>query len=144
MAFDADKFLNTKYRDRTEAFYVPELKKYFDEDEKPVWVVRCLTAEEMARANDDVRTNKHLAAIVTALVSEWSKDKVEAVKDLVGLSKDKIPDDLVKRISYLVYGSVNPKCSRELAVKLGRDHGLDLYNLTTKIVELSGKGRLGE
>jgi hypothetical protein len=144
MAFDENKFLNAKYRDRTADVQVPELKKYFAEDEKPVWVVRGLTAEEIARANDEVSQNLDISAIVTALVSQGSKEKAAAVNDLVGLSKDTVPGDIVKRISHLVYGSVNPECSRELAVKLGRDHSVVFFKLTNKILELSGKGRLGE
>lgn len=144
MAFDENKFLNAKYRDRTADVQVPELKKYFAENEEPVWVVRCLTAEEIARANDEVSQNLDISAIVTALVSQGSKDKADAVKDLVGLSKDTVPGDIVKRISHLVYGSVSPECSRELAVKLGRDHSVLFFKLTNKILELSGKGRLGE
>jgi len=144
MAFDENKFLNAKYRDRTADVQVPELKKYFAGNEDPVWVVRCLTAEEIARSNDEVSKNLDISAIVSALVSQGSKDKADAVKDLVGLSKDTVPGDIVKRISHLVYGSVSPECSRELAVKLGRDHSVLFFKLTNKILELSGRGRLGE
>ena len=144
MAFDADKFLNTKYRDRTAEVPVPELKKYFPDNETPVWIVRGLTAEEIAWANDEVGRNRDISAIVTALASPLSNEKAGAVKDLIGLSKDTVPGDIVKRISHLISASVDPACSRELAVKLGRDHSILFFKITNTILELSGKGRLGE
>lgn len=144
MAFDSNKFLKTKFRDRTLDVPVPELKKFFSADEKPVWTVRGLTAEEIARANDEVSQNKDVAAIVSALASSISKEKAEAVKDLVGINKDRLPGDVVKRISHLMSGSVSPECSREMAVKLGENQAVVFFNLTNKILELSGKGRLGE
>lgn len=144
MAFDSDRFLKTKFRDRTIDVPVPELKKFFDEDENPVWTVKCLTAEEIALANDEVEQNKDVSAIVTSLTSAIAKEKAEAVKDLIGLNKDRVPGDIVKRISHLISGSVSPECSRELAVKLGVNHAVTFFKLTNKILELSGKGRLGE
>ena len=144
MAFDTDKFLSTEYRDRTEDVPVPELKKFFHPDETPVWVVRALTAEEIARANDELTQNTDISAIITALASSVAKDKAGAVTELMGLSKDNVPGDVVKRISHLMSGSVSPVCPRELAVKLGRDHGVSFFKLTNKILNLSGKGRLGE
>lgn len=144
MAFDATTFLNTEYRDRTEDVPVPELEKYFDDGEKPVWTVRGLTAEEFARASDEVAQNMDISAIITGLASSVAKEKADAVKDLVGLSKEHVPGDVVKRISHLMSGSVSPECPRELAVKLGENHSILFFRLTNKILELSGKGRLGE
>lgn len=144
MAFDSTKFLNTEYRDRTEDVPVPELKKYFDDDETPVWTVRCLTASEIGRANDEVSMNADVAAIVSKLASSMAKDKADAINEMICLDPDKVPNDIVKRISQLMSGSVNPKCSREFAVKIGQDHGVTFYKLTNRILELSGKGRLGE
>ncbi len=144
MAFDTDKFLNTEYRDRTEDVPVPELKKFFPEDETPVWTVRALTAEEIARANDEVAQNMDISAIITALASSVAKEKAGAITDLIGLSKENLPGDVVKRISQLMSGSVSPQCPRELAVKLGENHSVIFFKLTNKILALSGKGRLGE
>lgn len=144
MSFNADAFLEAKFKNRTAEVHVPELKKFFTEEEKPVWVVRGLTAEELARANDEVRQSTDIAAIVSSLASSVSKEKAEAVKDLIGISKTQAPQDIVKRISYLTSASVSPVCSRDLAIKLGNTFSVVFFNLTNKILELSGKGALGE
>lgn len=144
MAFDSDKFLKTKFRDRTEDVPVPELKAFFPEGEKPVWTVKCLTAEEVARANDEVSQNSDVLAIVSSLSSAIAKEKADAVKDLIGMNKERLPADIIKRISHLMSGSVSPECNREMAVKLGENHSVIFFKLTNKILELSGKGKLGE
>lgn len=143
MAFDADKFMRTKYRDRIEEVPVPELKKFFGEDETPIWSVKCLTAEEIAYANDAVSRNFDIAKIIEALAKNKTEGKAEAVKLMVGVS-DSVPADVVKRISHLVSGSLSPECTQEMAVKLGVNHSVTFFKLTNKILELSGKGRLGE
>lgn len=143
MTFDSQKFLKTKYKDRTEDVPVPELKKFFPDGETPVWTVRGLTAEEIARANDAVSQNADVSAIITALAAKHSKEKAEAVKDMLGMSTA-VPADIVKRISHLVSGSVSPECDQEMAVKLGENHSVVFFKLTNKILELSGKGRVGE
>lgn len=143
MAFDSQKFLNTEYKDRTEDVPVPELKNFFPGDETPVWTVRGLTAEEIARANDAVSQNADVSAIITALVAKQSKEKAEAVRDMLGMSTA-VPADIVKRLSHLGSGSVSPECTQEMAVKLGENHSVTFFKLTNKILELSGKGRLGE
>lgn len=144
MAFNEDKFLSAKYTDRTESIPVPGLKKYFEEDEEPVWVVKALTAEEIARANDEVAKLTNVSAIIMALTSAAANAKAQAVKELVGLSEEHPPADVVKRIAHLVYGSVSPTCQRDTAIRLGENHAVVFFALTNKIMELSGKGRLGE
>lgn len=144
MSFDPDKFLGTKFKDRTCDIKVPELKEFFGNDEDPVWTVKALTANEIAIANDEVTSNIDLPAIISSLVSTLASEKSEAIKELVGASGVKTPNDVVKRISHLVNGSVSPVCSREMAVKLGNNFSVVFFKLTNKIVELSGLGRLGE
>ena len=67
MAFNADKFTNTKYKDRVEEVKVPELKNFFDEGEEPVWVVRALPATQVAIANQEVHNNLDVSDIVSSL-----------------------------------------------------------------------------
>lgn len=145
MSFDTSKFLAINFKDRTAEVPVSELASFFDKDEKPIWIVKCLSAEDIARANDEVRQNTDIGAIVSALLSAQSKEKAEAVKELIDIPrKEKAPDDVVKRIAHLIYGSVSPVCSRDLAVKIGVNFPVTFYKLTNRILELSGKGRLGE
>lgn len=144
MGFNSDKFTGTKYKDRTCDVPVPELKAFFDDGEEPVWTVKGLTASEIAKANDEVANNYDLLTIVSSLASTLASDKSEAIKELVGVSEGKTPNDIVKRISQLMSGSVSPTCTREMAVKLGENFSITFFKLSNKILELSGQGRLGE
>lgn len=144
MGFDVTKFGATKFKDRTADVPVPELQKFFGEGEKAIWTVKGLTAEEIAIANDAKKVNDNIESVITGLSSRLPAEKAEAVKDLIGVVTDKVPADVVWRISMLVSGSVNPKCDQQMAVKLGSSKGMVFYRLTNKILELTGRGKLGE
>jgi hypothetical protein len=144
MAFDIAKFDQQQFRDRTADIAVPELKTFFDDGEKPVWVVRCLTAEELAAANEAVENNRNIEHVIGALSAGAGKEKVEAVKEAMGLPTDKAPSDLVRRFSMLVSGSVSPACPQNIAVKLAHNFPTTFYKLTNEIIRLTGAGRVGE
>ena len=72
-----------------------------------------------------------------------SKDKVDAVKEALGLS-GKAPDDWVRRITILMLGSVDPPIERSDAVKLGEVFAVTFSRLTDQIQVLTGQGKLGE
>jgi len=134
--FDTKKFLKTKLKHRTEAVPVPDLKEFFD-GEEAVWIVRGLSGQEAGRAKEAAAKNKNLTAIIEA-ISGTQKDKIQAIKDALGI--DKIPDNIAERIAHLEAGSVEPKCDTELALKLCEHFPIDFYNLTTKILTLTGQG----
>ena len=144
MAFDISKFEQKQYKDRTDDIAVPELKEFFGDDEKAVWTIRCLSANELAAANEAVENNLNIDGLIGALASGGSKEKIEAVKEAIGLPTDKTPNDLVKRFSMLVSGSVSPECPQNIALKLAHNFPVTFYNLTNRIIELTGRGRLGE
>lgn len=140
MAFDTEKFNNTKFKDRTFDVPTPELKNFFGEDEEHIWTVKCLGANEIATANLAMSSNKDLKGIVAALASTDSKEKIEAIQEAMGLQTGKVPDDVVRRISVLVSGSLSPVCDQEAAVKLSVAYSTVFYRLTNKILYLTGEG----
>ena len=149
MPFDIKKFETAAFKDRVEEVHVPRLAIFFNSDdknekEKPVWKVRGLTGEESAIAKQAVSENKNIEAILEAIGSKSKKNLVEGVKELAGLSSDKVPDELVQRYSWLEHGSVDPICSHELAMKLAMNFPEDFFLLTNKIMQLTGAGRVGE
>jgi len=144
MTFDIAKFEQKQYKDRTADIPVPELAEFFGEDETPVWTVKCLTASEIAISTEAVANNRNIDGLIGALAAGGSKEKIEAIKETLGLPTDKTPNDLVKRFSTLVSGSVSPECPQNIAVKLAVNFPVTFYNLTNKILELTGQGRLGE
>jgi hypothetical protein len=137
---NTEKFLVASFKDRIEEVKVAELKHFFDDGEDPIWVVRGLTAEEIAKSNQAVKNNRDLGKLIDAITSET--DKAETVKQIIGVQSDKVPNDVVNRISMLVSGSINPVCTEEMAVKLGNNFSTVFYHLTNRILHLTGKGRL--
>ena len=139
MSFDLKGFRNSQFGDRTESVPVPDLKEWFDEDDEPAIVVRGLTAEELARTNEAAERNKNINSVVEAL-SGRRQDKVEAMREMLGVT-DSVPNDLAKRLEQFAYGTVDPDMDHELAIKFAENYPVEFYQLTNKIMELTGQGR---
>ena len=139
--FDAKKFMKTKFTPRTADVPVPEMRDFFPEGVKPLWKVRGLTGQEMGRANEAADRNKNMSAILDGLTGEASKEKAEAVKALLGIGGT-TPADIAKRLEWLVIGSVSPKCTPDLAVKICEVYPIEFYTITNKIMFLTGKGQM--
>ena len=70
-------------------------------------------------------------------------DKAKAIRDAMGLSDEQIPADISRRIEMLTYGSVEPALGpdlREVAVKVAESYPTLFYELTNRILELTGSG----
>ncbi len=141
MPFDVKKFQKAKFTPTIEEIPVPELQDFFDDGEKAVWKVRGLTGQEMGRANETAERNKNIAAIIDGLVSGEQREKTEAIKNLLGINQYNVPDDIAKRIAYLQFGSVDPVCTEDMAVKLCTVKGVEFYILTNAIIRLTGVGQ---
>jgi len=135
--FNTDKFMQVTLQHRQETVKVGALSEWFDGE--PDWIVRGLSGEEMARAQESATKSKNLVAIVEAISSNVKKEKVDALKDLLG-TNDSVPVELAKRMEMLVYGSVEPVTDLSLAVKLAQSFPVEFMQLTTKILELTGLG----
>jgi hypothetical protein len=141
MSFDSKKFTRTKFTARTESVPVPDLQAFFPEGEKAVWTVRGLTGAEIGRAAEASDRNKNMAAILEGLLSEASKDRTDAVKDILGLG-GVAPQDIAKRIEHLIIASVEPKCTSDMAVKLSEVFPVEFFQITNVIMVLTGKGQM--
>lgn len=137
--FDARKFLNANFSARTSSVSVPALAQFF-EDDTPEWKVRGLTGDEVARSGEAVKQNRDIAGIAEGLVSADAKEKAQRIRELVGIGDD-VPDDIAKRISMLVMGSVSPECDQETAVRLKDCYPIEFYQVTTEILRLTGLGK---
>ena len=148
MTFDLNKFEATNYKDRTKKIPVPALKKFFGDKEKPVWTVRGLSGIELAEVREAAQRNLNLESVIELIMSNIPKEKVKAVKDIIGLpgesKSEGSPDDYVRRLAILRLGSVEPKVEQPIAVKLAANHPVTFSTLTDEIMALTGKGRLGE
>lgn len=136
MAFDTQAFMRTEFKARTAEVRLPSLQAFFG-DAEPVWVVRGMSSSEMARSIEAVSRQKTIDSVVQALGS--NKAKVEELRAALGLSDD-VPGEIAKRLSQLEQCSVDPKIDLPLAVKLAETYPVEFYQLTNKIVELTGLG----
>lgn len=118
---------------------VPDLAHWFSDGAEPVWTVRGLTGAEIAKANDAASRTKLFAATVEALASAAHSDQADALKSLLGADGEP-PEDLAKRFDHLTFGSVDPAISRESAVLLFSAFPVVAFQLTNKILELTGQG----
>jgi hypothetical protein len=141
MSFSTKKFLKTKFTPRQEQVPVPDLKEFFTEGEKPVWTVRGLTGQELGRANEAVEKNKNVAAILEGLVSAETKEKAQAIKDLLGVGGG-VTQDIAKRLELLVTGSVDPPCTQDLAVRICEVFPIEFFQITNAITKLTGQGQM--
>jgi len=142
MQFDADKFASAAFKRREEDVPVKDLAAWFKgtkEGEVPVWRVRGLTGEELARVNEASARNRNKNAVIDALNSDKSEKVTDAIRELIGTGSS-VPDDLARRIELLTMGSVAPECSHQVAVKLAEAYPVEFYELTTKITTLTGMG----
>ena len=135
---DLQKYLQASFTAReAECKVPPELAEYFGK----TWKVRGLTGPELARARESSERSDNLKALVAAMAG--AGDKAEAIRTSMGLNNDDVPADISRRIEMLAAGSVSPvlgENSRDVAVKLADTHGTFFYELTNRILELTGKG----
>lgn len=141
MAFDEKRFLKTKFQPRTEAVPVPDLAAFFPEGEKPLWIIRGLEGKELGLVNEAAARNKNVAAILEGLMAGDAKEKAKAVQKLLGTAGE-VPEDVARRLEILVLGSVDPPCKPELAVRICEAYPVEFFDLTNRIRNLTGQGKL--
>jgi len=141
MTFDLERFRGAALAPRQASVPVPDLAAFFADGAEPVWTVRGLTGEEIARCNESNARHSTIAAAVQALANSAAAkaDTVDALQSLLGYGTD-VPEDLAKRFDHLTFGSVEPVIDRALAVKLFAAYPIVAYTLTNKILELTGMG----
>lgn len=142
--FDLQKFQDTKFKENIAEVEIKELASFFPEGEKPIIKVKALTGGELAKVNEAIKLNRDMGALIEGLVSTNTPEKVEAIKETMGISENS-PDDLVRRIAVLQAGCVEPEMSQEICVKLADSFPVQFWVLTDKILILTGAGKtLGE
>ena len=141
MTFDLERFRGASLAPRQATVPVPDLAPFFADGAEPVWIVKGLTGEEIARCNESSTRHAVVTAAVQALANSAAAkaDTVEALQSLLGFGTD-VPEDLAKRFDHLTFGSVSPAIDRALAVKLFAAYPIVAYTLTNKILELTGLG----
>ena len=138
MGFDNKAFMAAKFEPSTEIVDVPELKEWFDEKDKPAWKIRGLTGKELGRVNEAVARNKKIDEAIQKIVSESPKKFGEGLAEL--LVGPDTPSDIARRIDMLIIGSIDPECNLQMALKVCEAFAETFFNLTNKIIILTGAG----
>lgn len=139
MAFNKDKFINSKYSHREEELKIPALKEFFDKDEEPIFRVRGITGIELGQVHEAVRKYTNIDTLMEKLLSTNSAEKIEAIRKALGITSD-VPSEIVRRIEMLVIASVQPRITPELANIFCERFPIEFYQLTDTILKLTGMG----
>ena len=141
MSFDVSKFQSASFVAREEDVEVKDLHDFFPEGEKPIIRVRGLHGEELARVHEALGKTKNLTKLVDGLLSSYSQDKLEAIKESLGFTTN-TPAEIARRLEMLVLGSVEPVFTMDMAVKFCRVWPIEFYQVTNVISRLTGQGML--
>jgi len=141
MAFDEKKFMNTKFTPREREVKVPDMKDFFEPKEPPVFRVRGLTGNELATVHEAVEKHKNIAALIEGLLSKGTEEKIEAIRNALGVSSD-VPGEIARRLEMITIGAVQPVITLEIAVKFCEVYPIEFYEVTTAISELTGRGQV--
>ena len=139
--FDTRAFMKQIYTPREGEVSVPALKDYFSEGQKPLWKVRGLTADEVARCNEAGERNTKVEAIVEALTASNKSDVADGVKQLLGVGSD-VHREVAIRLEQCVFGSIDPIIELNIAVKMATVFPMEFYAITNKILKLTGLGQV--
>ena len=139
MPFDARAFTKAQFEPRLGDVIIPELRDWFDGDE-PIFRVRGLSGIELAQALEAAQTSQSRAELAEALLDGTDGAKVDAVKEAFGLGKG-VPDELIRYHELVIRGTVEPKLTREVSVKLAERFPIDHKQLALKILALTGQGQ---
>lgn len=139
MSFKAKDFLKQQFTARTEKVSVPDLADWFEGD--AVWTVRGLSASEFARCQEAEAKRSNIGIFCNAL--QLSAENRADLQKLLGTSGD-VPGDIARRLEMLVIASVDPVIDMLVAIRLADAFGVVFYQLTNKILELTGQGKIAE
>ena len=140
MGCKSKEFHKAKFQPRTTDVSVPGLADWFDGPS--IWKVRGLTGNELGRCNELAERNrKSISDIVRALIANNGSETAEAIQGLVSLSDD-VPQDVARRIEYMIAGSVDPDCPVERAVLLNQAFPIEFRIISEEIFKLTGQGHV--
>ncbi len=135
--FDDKAFMRAKFQPRTAEVSVPGLAAFFPEETTPVWTVRNMTGDELAKSMEATARQKDMDTLIKALANQSAQ--IDEIRASLGIGDD-VAVELAKRLEQLVMASVDPVIDKPLAVKLAENYPIEFYQLTNKIIELTGLG----
>lgn len=139
--FDTRAFMKQSFIPREGEVSVSALKDFFPDGKDPVWKVRGLTADEIARCDEAGERNKMVEAIAEALAAANKADITDGIKKMLGVSSD-VHAEVAKRMQQMVSGSIDPEIPLDVAVKIATVAPIEFYAITNEILQLTGLGQV--
>ncbi len=139
--FNTKAFMKQAFKPREAGVEVPDLSAFFPNGNKPIWRVRGLTASEITKASEAQSKIGNLSAVVEALTTGTNKEKIDAIRNELGLN-DNVPADIIKRMNHFTIASIDPVITHDVGVKVATVHPIYFYKITNKIMELTGLGQV--
>lgn len=137
--FDSAKFERQEFHARTEDVKLDVMTPFFPEGEEPIFKIRSLSADEVARTNDVIKTAQLAEGMLEALLTHNKADIAKELKNQLGYGSDVNPD-IQRRIELIIYGTVKPQLPRELIVKMAENLPTAFYKLSNRITDITGLG----
>lgn len=134
--FDSKAFNKAKFSPRTAAVPVPSMAEFFNEGEPAEFEVRGLSGNEMALCNDALTRRANIGLVITAM--RLTGEHKEALDRLLG-GTDELPPEIAKRLEML--NIVFPGLGYPAWIKVCDVFPVVFYELTNKILELTGQGK---
>lgn len=134
--FDGKAFNKAKFSPRTALVPVPSLAAFFKDDEAAEFEVRSLSGNEMALCNDALARRANIELVITAM--RLTGEHKEALDRLLG-STDELSPEIAKRLEML--NIVFPGLGYPTWIKVCDAFPVVFYELTNKILELTGQGK---
>lgn len=140
MAFKADRFSQATFRHRTKEVPVSELSAWFEEGDEPVFVVRGVTADELARCKEAHTNNLRAIAIADALRGESRAEITQAVREAIGRAPEDKHHDVAFRQQMVLSGLVEPELDEPAIATIAEHYPMVLWRLSEAINGLTGQG----
>jgi len=121
---------------------VPGLAWMFPEGEKPVWVVRGLSASEFWLANAASDRDEKKKQLIMAISS--GRNQADAIKSVLSLGDDEMPDEVRRRIAMIELGTVSPDIPKDVLrdniLVIEQNYPEEFFLISKTVLELVGKG----
>ena len=138
MSFDTKAFTRAKYVPRTKKISISSLKEFFADGDINEFVIRGLDIVEFVKTTEANKRNNNIDSVVRAFTID--REKVEAIKELLGVVSDDVPKEVSSRLETLVYGCIDPRFDLQQARIFADRFPVDFWYITQEIMILTGLG----
>lgn len=108
---------------------------------RAVITVRSLSGEEVARVREEVERNKAAGMVAEeARRAGAGEEAVRAVRLLLGVTGDNVPDEHARNIAMVHLGCMSPKVSHGQSLKMAQHFPVEHAALAQEITRLTGLG----